>query len=136
MTDRQIKVGDVVEWRLAPMRALVRDSVKFVWTMSDAEEWQTYEPLSLVTIIALDVPADATADDLRVLAERFEVREAVMRDASLWANEFTLEDLEDAVVTLHRAGWKPGMTAEDAARLLAVHDRGRLVRDMLGCRHD
>lgn len=132
MTDKQIKVGDVVEWRLAPMHALVRDSVKFVWTMSDAEEWQTYEPLSLVTIIALDVPTDATADDLRVLADRFEVRHfltygdarhEVEHAAWPFLGDFdgrTHSEIKDRVADmLHRAGWRPGMTAEDAARMLA-----------------
>lgn len=141
MTDKQIKVGDVVDWDKVPSGALVRDTVgdfavrhgggrntNGSWVKVEGEAWIAFhgawrwwihDGQDPVTIIALDVPADATAEHLRTLAEVSEVREAVMRDASLWANEFTLEDLEDTVVTLHRAGWKPGMTAEDAARLVA-----------------
>lgn len=49
---------------------------------------------------------------LRRLAEVFEVREAV---AKRWGADLADELSE----RLHAAGWRPGMTAEDAARLLA-----------------
>lgn len=136
MTDKQIKVGDVVNrGRDAPPGALVKSSGgRFIWRRGDEGQivkvpgdepwgvddvwwWQWYATSDMVTIIALDVPADATAENLRELAERFEIREHLIRtgDDSIWFGE----DIDDLVPRLHAAGWRPGMTAEDAARLLA-----------------
>lgn len=161
MTDRQIKVGDVVDWYMVPNSALVlrgdayfRRSVRGGHVMGvqgqlrswetwnemggDADAWPWHEEHGeKAVIIALDVPADATADDLRTLAEVFEVREALFSMSSgSHATESALENHIRAAATgltfgdlkaafhsvanrLHRAGWRPNMTAEDAARLLA-----------------
>lgn len=94
MTDRQIKVGDAIDWHLVPNSALVlRDDAYFrrsptgghivgvrghimSWESwdemgGDAEAWPWHEEYGgPATIIALDVPADATAEQLRELAER------------------------------------------------------------------
>lgn len=77
-----------------------------------------------VTIIALNVPTDATADDLRTLAEVFEVREATRPwESRDWAALFGYLNPPDTLFDrLHAAGWRPGMTAEDAARLLAEQE--------------
>lgn len=195
------------------VRAAVPDDVGFVagisgddrsnwWAMDDVRRLPAWvgwsDPEKLVTIVALDVPADATADDLRWLAEIFEVREAIdwqildfgkpppgytVRNTSyedgddevggygimieewswydgggytdsapteagciLSAWEFFEEENQppglnpfsgpqawswyrgrcaeggDIAERLHRAGWRPGMTAEDAARLLAAQE--------------
>lgn len=160
MTDKQIKVGDVCGWIDVPDRGLARTkdgSVAYrnrgrgVFVAQPGEQWLGAQPwadegkwrwctMSLeetVTIIALDVPADATAEHLRALAERFEVREALYTmTRGDHAAESTLErfiksaaagptfgDLlqafDAAAKRLHAAGWRPGMTAKDAARLLA-----------------
>lgn len=82
------------------------------------------------TIIALGLTDQETADDLRRLAEVFEVREAVSREFAVWRvvqqeaggdDVFSAkgEDMDRCVDRLHAAGWRPGMTAEDAARMLA-----------------
>lgn len=174
MTEKTIEVGGVAAWKHVRDGMLVRthDSAYalrmrgrgvFVgmpgepWLPAhpwdDAGKWRwgsierpgsTATPNDQVTIVALDVPADATADDLRELAEKFDIREAV--DAMLmcehcgntepsiellddgtcsqpWCTECDSEmgapfDEED-VDQLHRAGWRPNMTIEDAARMLA-----------------
>ena len=109
-----------------------------LWTardLDDAWTWRTGD--GEATIVALGLTGQESADDLRRLAEVFEVREALgtMRAAD-HATERALEDaikgaaagptmsdLFAAMTTvaerLHAAGWRPGMTAEDAARLLA-----------------
>lgn len=80
-----------------------------------------------VTIVALGLAGQETADDLRRLAEVFEVREALRVLDTPWSllyNHRTGEahDLGTLAEQLHAAGWRPGMTADDAARLLAeVH---------------
>ena len=73
-----------------------------------------------------DVPAYASADDLRRLAEVFEVREALpLGEPALVVAlgnicGLTLDQIKDiAAKRLHAAGWRPGMTAEDAASMLA-----------------
>lgn len=143
MTDKHIKVGDMCGWLDVPDRGLARTkdgSVAYrnqgrgVFVAQPGERWLGTRPwadegkwrwgtMSLeetVTIIALDVPTDATAEQLRELAERFEIREHLIStgDDSIWFGE----DIDVIVPRLHRSGWRPGMTAEDAARLLAeVH---------------
>ena len=165
MTDKQIKVGDVVAWEDVPIGAMVRvvgdvDNVelpaayairyndaggkwvydpdeigKAIWSTSQVT-WRWHSamdagvlpPHGECTIIALDVPADATAEHLRTLAERFEVREAFQALAPTMALVHALDAARDddgpwswdkLAERLHRAGWRPGMTTEDAARLLA-----------------
>lgn len=88
------------------------------------------EPL---TIVALDLTGDETAADLQRLAEVFEVREALfVAESRGWlcvvigagtAAPMILaegDDLGTVAERLHAAGWRPGMTAEDAARLLGT----------------
>lgn len=70
-----------------------------------------------VTIVALGITGEETAADLQRLAEVFEVREALMREDEDYAHLPLTATL--AAERLHAAGWRPGMTAEDAARLLA-----------------
>jgi len=150
------KVGDVVAWADVPDGALVREhdgivSVRHfeiggrsvfapqsVWAFGVRWDWGTAVDQQPVTIIALNVPADATAEHLRELAERFEVREALgtmmagdheteraLEDAIRGAAVGpTMGDVFAAMMTiadrLYRAGWRKGMTAKDAARLLTV----------------
>lgn len=149
MTEKTCKVGDVVAWADVPYGAMVRvvvdDGLRLAvrggWSggwVFQANEWVAYAPTwawrdrawmaDKATIVALNVPTDTTADDLRRLAEVFEVREALAR----WAFD-DMRELDDAFTRngvrirpaitllaniLHAAGWRPGMTAEDAARLL------------------
>ena len=159
MTDKQIKVGDVVAWADVPDAALVRERVmrhyalrmrgRGIYVGAPDEPWLSANPWSddgrwhwtgadggPATIIALNVPADASADDLRRLAEVFEVREALRVEPGLPG--FTRVYLGDVMIggfsggdglshwaqRLHAAGWRPGMTAEDATRLLAASERG------------
>lgn len=171
MTDKQIKVGDVVPWVLCgtiPWGALfrhksgwigLRSEGRFRWVRMDDGEWK-YEPRlwgtgglmedgarwdkmdGQATIIALDVPADATADDLRTLAEVYEVRENLLTLAR-WPDAPLSDDIYETIgqmaarredwqtwlaKLLHRIGWRPGMTAEDAARMLAEADKRETLR--------
>lgn len=139
MTDKQIKVGDVVNrGRDVPPGALVKSSGgRFIWRRGDEGQivkvpgdepwgvddvwwWQWYATSDMVTIIAIDVPAGATAEHLRTLAEVYEVREAWRELTSTHDDEEDGDDaLQAAAEHLHAAGWRPGMTAKDAARLLA-----------------
>jgi hypothetical protein len=102
MTERTYKVGDLVAWPLVPDGALVRDDrgrrrlyVRHAghgdtvhdsrWLQRSGRAWRSWSrawpwnisPADSVTIVALDVPADASAVDLQQLAEVFEVREAL-----------------------------------------------------------
>lgn len=74
-----------------------------------------------VTIVALHLTGQETAADLRRLAEVFEIRDHLMRtgDDAIWFGQ----DIDDLAPRLHAADWRPDMTAEDAARLLAEADR-------------
>jgi hypothetical protein len=94
------------------------------WTWASDRDWP-------VTIVAINIPADATADDLRRLAEVFEVREALEAHADIriavWERWLTVgappigdDPLLTAAGSLHAAGFDPRKhTAEDAARLLS-----------------
>ena len=152
-----VNIGDVVAWADVPDGALVRDSEGWHalcrgrgiyvgkpgdgWLSANAwpdeGRWRWQSASGDATIVALGLTGQESADDLRRLAEVFEVREALgtMRAAD-HATERALEDaikgaaagptmsdLFAAMTTvaerLHAAGWRPGMTAEDAARLLA-----------------
>lgn len=102
MTEKTYQVGDVTPWREVRPSSLVRqgagdyalrvgdqhhwvrlvNTIKMDWARVGAcGGWLTDDGVDVdegpVTIIALDVPADATADDLRALAEVFEVRAAL-----------------------------------------------------------
>lgn len=147
------KVGDVVAWADVPDGAMVRTpggryAIRrdrlgtFVhvpgdhcdaWGIDDFGwwGWSALADTQPSTIVALHLTGQETADDLRRLAEVFEVREAwenmpAHRGEPNPAEAAYVEALsgtpaEDAFFErLCAAGWRPGMTAEDAARLLAA----------------
>lgn len=147
-----IKVGDVVEWAEAPDGALVRrddgqHAIKshgrgfwagpswcaptqmWIWWV-----WSTEKRYPHVTVIALNVPAGVTVDDLKRLAEVFSVREALlaMNKAPTMAFAVLLEVAHDPddhswdglAQRLHAARWRPGMSAEEATRCL-LSEAGR-----------
>ena len=158
----EVKVGDVVDWADVPDGAMVRTpGYMYVlrqggrgtivalpdsggWGVDDGWwPWQSIGNSDLaeqVAIVARGLTGQETADDLRRLAEVFEVREAFNvwrpdthaqwcarverwwppRPTSIVAQRETAEEARQAAAErLHAAGWRPGMTAEDAARLLA-----------------
>jgi hypothetical protein len=152
------KVGDMVAWADVPDGAMVRDAegwhalrvrARGVFVGQPGEGWLSADPWSdagrwhwstaalatdgtRVTIVALDLTGQETADDLRRLAEVFEVREALLImkvDAleRLLPRRGRLVDdwLNELAPMLHALGWRHGMTAEDAARLLANCDAAR-----------
>lgn len=100
-----------------------------------------------LTIVALGLSGDESADDLRRLAEVYEVRyfltygdqrksgaanrdEVQAIERAAWPYVGAVEGETHATIKdrcaeiLYAARWRPGMTAEDAARLLAAADRG------------
>ncbi|HRU10512.1 MAG TPA: hypothetical protein P5144_14155, partial [Thermoanaerobaculia bacterium] len=153
-----IKVGDVVAWDKVPDGALARRTVDdggFFYLRRAEEGWcvgkmqddgeryfealpanlwpwrfKAYEAAP-VTIVALGLTGQETADDLRRIAEVFEVWEALhaMQRAPTAGYVLLCEMAKDEdwrpltwhqlAERLHAAGWRPGMTAEDAARLLS-----------------
>ncbi len=146
MTNKQIKVGDAVSWVDVPDGALVRRAreeggVFFYqrrgdrgWCVGgrttegdgyfeqmDDDGWPrpwAHNDRGRVTIVALGLSGRESADDLRRLAEVFEIR-------ALWEDACDQTDEQALTLTaerLHAAGWRPGMTAEDAARLLAAEE--------------
>lgn len=148
-----VKVGDVVAWRDVPDGALVRpNSDARVYSMringggryvcNPRGVWRGFMDFpgtpwgwdprldedpkrTPALIVALGLTGKESADDLRRLAEIFEVREALWKTvdayAAGWGNIW--EQAETWLAErLHAAGWRPGMTAEDAARMLAAHD--------------
>ena len=102
MNNKAVKVGDVVAWDDVPNGALVLESDDFysqrindhgsiaalkgdVWRARDdisytPWRWAGLPTNEVVTIIALGLTGNETADDLRALAEAFE-REHPARDA-------------------------------------------------------
>lgn len=143
-----LSIGDRIKWCATPRGSLVKMGDSVAWCRGEHGSWVnlfgdwirdliTILPWSRdyeddVVVVALDVPADATADSLRELTERFEVREA-WEDVLDGMNNIARADNRAVVMyfddpgrdaraffdRLHAAGWRPGMTAEDAARLLA-----------------
>lgn len=153
------RVGDVVAWADVPDGALVR--WRDVYLCFQARRvFQVYYPgvswlapegegngrdrwahmvEARATIIALGLTGQESADDLRRLAEVFEVRECLyLADHPFQDLEsrklpkcsrlrvgnvgYFIADSDDLTWTaerLHAAGWRPGMTAEDAVGLLA-----------------
>jgi len=131
-----VKVGDVVAWDKVRDGTLVeRRGVFFVrfrghgyvvgprvwtdirklhpWLWEDCDDINEPKP----TIIAMGLTGQETAADLQRLAEVFEVREAIADEVLEKApGGLTLDEV---AVRLHAAGWRPGMAAEGAARLLA-----------------
>lgn len=138
----EIKVGDVVAWADVPDGALVRENdgnayaLKLPawalwihipphasWWPATQERWNPAQVRGSVTIVALGLAGEESAADLQRLAEVFEVREALLADEVLWsvAHEMCMRHgtTKSGAEHLYAAGWCPGMSAEDAARLLA-----------------
>lgn len=79
--------------------------------------------------VAPGLPGEGSADELRRLAEVFEVRDALTAMPLMvrWCVlHYLPEHKDDAngslyklAERLHAAGWRPDMSAEDAARMLA-----------------
>jgi hypothetical protein len=154
------KVGDVVAWADVPDGALVRDQQGwyamrlrdrgvYVGTPGNEEPWLSAnpwpdegrwwwghsDPHQRVPVVALGLTGQESADDLRQLAEVFEVREALRVEPGLPG--FQRVYLGDVMVggfsggdgltfwarRLHAAGCRPGMSPEDAARTLAEAGR-------------
>ena len=99
MTDKAVKVGDVVAWANVPSMAMVSDYGDYVvrkgsggitvYSRSRTDNgWSVERPIwawpffakRTVSIIALNLTGNETADELRALAEAFE-REHPARDA-------------------------------------------------------
>lgn len=99
MTDKAVKVGDVVAWKHVPLNTMalwywadvqnteyhVKNLTRTgrgktarvgsvpprVWCRSDRDSGQ-FDPDEPVTIVALNLTGNETADELRALAEAFE----------------------------------------------------------------
>lgn len=99
MTDKAVKVGDVVAWKRVPLNTMARwywddaQNTEYhvknltrtgrgktarvgsvpprVWRRADMDNGQ-FDPEEPVTIIALGLIGSETADELRALAEAFE----------------------------------------------------------------
>ena len=160
VSEKTIKVGDVVAWADVPDGALVRYGDRYYVRLPDDRGWwvgATGRPWAVfgrgpaipgeetagrrergwtwswhndnepVTIVALGLTGRESADDLRRMAEVFEVREAsaslpfmlMQRAMGPVDDPMTADGIGQAAERLHAAGWRPGMTAEDAARLLS-----------------
>ena len=162
MSEKTIKVGDVVAWADVPDGALVRYGDRYYVRLPDDRGWwvgATGRPWAVfgrgpaipgeetagrrergwtwswhndnepVTIVALGLTGEESADELHRLAEVFEVREATFTldefemPADLAHAIEELAEFDDAAARdllarrLYAAGWRPGMSAEDADRL-------------------
>jgi hypothetical protein len=143
-----VKVGDVRAWGDVPDGALVRDdqgdhAVRHArgrnshgsWVQVDdlkwtewfgAWLWRIHEDSGEVTVVALGLTGQESAKDLQRLAEVYEVREAIdgsdETKRAIWgprSSRVSDGTLSTVARILHAAGWRPDMTAEDAARMLA-----------------
>jgi hypothetical protein len=124
--DFALRVGDDGHWvRLV-------GEIKMDWARAGAWGGWSFDEGEVVdegasAIVALGLTGQETAADLQRLAEVFEVREALLSINDLEAvsgrylesaGEFNVA-FDMLATDLHAAGWRPGMTAEDAARMLA-----------------
>lgn len=108
------------EVRHGGMMQVLNGTAAMVWD-ADADEPR-------VTIVALNLTCKESAADLQRLAEVYEVREAsvtlpmalVVRAMGPIDDPLTADGIGSAAERLHAVGWRPGMSAEDAARLLSV----------------
>lgn len=161
-----VQVGGAVAWGEVEDGMMVRDAVGWhavrlrgrgIFVGEPGEPWLSANPWSdegrwrwtsvekdPVTVVALGITGEESADDLRRLAEVFEVREAwgklmdeamahkgppeewAAKDAALKANPAVVayfsDESRDArrfFERLHAAGWRPGMTAEEAVARLS-----------------
>lgn len=147
-----VRIGDAVAWADVPDGALVRwlwdghgleyfyrrheycvslvGSYDGAWCPAGRDDgsFASSEP---VTIVALGLTGRETADDLRRLAEVFEVREAwcglqrgnLLNLAEAMYYDAQADDEEGEFFERLRAvGWRSGMSAEDADRLLAAEE--------------
>lgn len=150
-----VKVGDVVAWDKVPDGALVRCKEGHAVRAYETMGWWACRPTMMpgwhirhpqhmffwgggmhrdteATIIALGLTSQETTADLQRIAEAFEVWEAIdgsdETKRAIWGPRSSrVSDGTLSIVAriLHAAGWRHGMTAEDAARLLAeVRDAG------------
>lgn len=172
---QEVKIGDVVAWDKVPSGALVRcgrHCPAYYVRLNDRgtlvcadEEWGALEGSHgyswpwvfwqrnadyRVTIIALGLTGSESADDLRRIAEVFEVRDfldwATASGEGLWrldeappavflyfsrGQQITVAELKSddateadalnaAAERLHAAGWRPGDSAERAVELLTA----------------
>jgi hypothetical protein len=139
------KVGDVVAWADVPDGAMVRDRAGDYavrrkrgaaswgsWVKVGGEPWLEWAGAwrwriheVYYTIIALGLTGQETAEDLRRLSEVYEIRGLVPIDIIDGIRKIGGDDLLQSSLDMMRqrmlsAGWRPGMTAEAAARLLAA----------------
>jgi hypothetical protein len=159
MTERTPKVGDVVAWADVPDGALVKSHRQdgfyalriqdrgcwvgvagepwWQWQWSDEKSWPWRWEREGVTIVALHLTGQETAADLRRLAEVFEVWECLVKhprgDLARWAARAGYHNLHRLAERLRAANWRPGMTAEDAARLLTRPPEREPVCSVCGC---
>lgn len=162
MSKKTYEIGDTIEWSDVPIGALVRRNrddggLSYYlrcgvrgWCVGYSHptaiaHWEPFQngwvwnygldPDCEVTIIAMDLTGSESADDLRRLAEVFEVRKTlnvrpmmmigrlgvyVQVQRVWWQDGVTADELRSLIAErLHAAGWRPGDSAERAAELLA-----------------
>ena len=142
----EVKIGDVVQWSQVPSGAMVREEdgdecgaftlrigeegyvVRQIrgrprsWQAFDfyeTWEWDAPEDVERATIVAIGLTGYETAADLQRLAEIFEVSEQLLDPGIAGFTKTSTDEREYWARRLYDAGFRRGMTAEDAARLLA-----------------
>lgn len=134
MTYKQIEVGDVVAWAEIPPWSMWRHkcgtyetrheiavyALDRYWRRSAPTGYEALADEPPVTIVAIGLTGQESADDLRRLAEAFEVLTSPLVAAVGMLIERGQAQTRGTVGdALHAAGSRSGMTAEDAARLLS-----------------
>ena len=89
------------------------------WHSWDEDETWMPHPSSQWRIIATNLTGSETVADLQRLAEIFEVREQLLDPGVAGFTKTSSDEMENWARRLYDAGFRRGMTAEDAARLLA-----------------
>ncbi len=143
---KSVNVGDVVAWGNVKNGWLVKDADGWhalrmrgcgIWVGEPGEDWLSANQWGdrglwrwtsgsdrKVTIIATGLTGQETATDLQRMAEVYEVRAAVQAMRRT-VREASGQHIDEVAERLHAAGWRPGMTAEDAARLLSEANNTR-----------
>lgn len=139
MTDKTVKVGNVVAWDEVPINTLIQwewsgygheyhvkclsptgrektacvGNTRHQWSLADKDSGN-FDPQEPVVIVAPGLTGRETADELRALAERFEIRRHLIAtgDDALWFGE----DVDACAARLHACGWRVGMDADEAFR--------------------